>query len=106
MNKQSLVYIEGKTLESMMKTGDVNDINFVQIDLFCRVSPEQKEIIVNQLKKTGKTFYCGDGTNDMGALKASDSGLALLPYNPDLRKKLDDVSKTEINKQYSQMMVS
>jgi len=38
----------------MMKKGD--DINFVSIDLFCRVSPEQKEIIVNQLKKHGKTF--------------------------------------------------
>lgn len=81
----------------MMKAG--NDINFCNIDLYCRVSPEQKEIIVNQLKKSGKTFYCGDGTNDMGALKASDSGLALLPYNPHLRNKLDGVSKTEINKE-------
>lgn len=80
-------------------------IEFKNIDLFCRVSPEQKEIIVNQLKKTGKTFYCGDGTNDMGALKASDSGLALLPYNPDLREKLDSIKQSDINKEYSQMMV-
>jgi len=81
------------------------EIDFINIDLYCRVSPEQKEMIVNSLKKSGKTFYCGDGTNDMGALKASDSGLALLPYNPDLRNKLDQVSKTEINKEYSTMMV-
>jgi len=33
-----------------------HDINFCNIDLYCRVSPEQKEIIVNQLKKSGKTF--------------------------------------------------
>jgi len=43
------------------------------------VSPDQKETIVIELKKIDKVFYCGDGTNDMGALKMSDSGLALLP---------------------------
>lgn len=41
----------------------------------------------------------------MGALKASDSGLALMPYNPDLRKKLDEVNQSEVNKEYSQLMV-
>jgi len=48
------------------------------------------------LKKFGKVFYCGDGTNDMGALKNSDSGLALLPYNPSLRNKLDSVDKKRV----------
>jgi len=35
----------------------------------------------------------------MGALKQSDSGLALLPYNPDLRVKLDNVDKKAVNQE-------
>lgn len=58
---------------------DQKQVDYEKIDLFCRVSPQQKELIVIELKKKGKVFYCGDGTNDMGALKQSDSGMALLP---------------------------
>eukprot|EP00397_Hematodinium_sp_SG-2012_P005275 GEMP01005293.1.p1 GENE.GEMP01005293.1~~GEMP01005293.1.p1 ORF type:complete len:887 (+),score=208.24 GEMP01005293.1:918-3578(+) len=61
------------------------------IHLYARMSPEQKEQVILGIKhassvrqrglETGQaagTMMCGDGGNDVGALKAADIGLALL----------------------------
>ncbi|GIX64988.1 ion-translocating ATPase [Babesia caballi] len=71
--------------------------------VFARVSPQQKEFVIRTFKRAGmKTAMCGDGTNDMAALKAAHVGISLLKSSfkkkhSKVAEKLEGMIRKETN---------
>lgn len=50
----------------------------VKTQIFARMSPDEKNEVVERLQTLGYTvLMCGDGANDCAALKAADVGISL-----------------------------
>ncbi|KAJ0981077.1 hypothetical protein J5N97_009332 [Dioscorea zingiberensis] len=74
--------IGGDCFEMLQRTEAVLQV-IPYVKVFARVAPEQKELILTTFKTVGRmTLMCGDGTNDVGALKQAHVGIALLNAVP------------------------
>ncbi|KAL9179232.1 hypothetical protein ACHAXT_008522 [Thalassiosira profunda] len=62
------------------------------ISVFARHAPRHKEAVIAAFNASGRhTLMCGDGTNDVGALKQAHVGVSIVSV-PDLEKKQRDAN--------------
>lgn len=95
----------GKNLATAYECDEATSTVLAHFAIFARMTPDAKEKVIECLHSVGALcLMCGDGANDVGALKGADVGVALLSGFGDVnvdkgedgnKKKSKDAPKPE-----------
>nr|AGE95501.1 cation transporting atpase [Encephalitozoon cuniculi] len=83
--------VEGSEIDKVLESDE-----FFSVSIFARADPAHKEKIIEKYNKAGRyTLMCGDGTNDVGALKSAHVGIALMEAPVSVKKKGEPKTREE-----------
>lgn len=100
------VCITGSAYNVICANGMLNEL-LPKISVFARASPAQKEsIMVSYKEQKLVTLMCGDGTNDVGALKQAHIGVALLDGKPEDLEKIKKRMRLEAFKKQQESLAA
>jgi len=88
----------GKNLSAAIEADKGTTKILQHFKIFARMKPDEKETVIECLHSVGlNCLMCGDGANDVGALKQADVGVALLTGfgNVNVEKGDDGIDKKE-----------
>ena len=100
LSKSNDLATTGKSLALALESDDAMKSVLGYIKVFSRMTPDAKETVIECLHSVGATcLMCGDGANDVGALKGADVGVALLTGFGDINvDKSDEKSDKVVEK--------
>eukprot|EP01041_Mallomonas_annulata_P010324 gene10324-21543_t len=88
--------VSGKVLMAAMDKNPALSSHLTEFVVFARMRPDEKERVLLAMKDHGHiTLMCGDGANDVGALKQAHVGVALLSGFGDLNVSRDATNKAK-----------
>jgi manganese-transporting P-type ATPase len=95
LSRLQCLCLTGNVLSSLVRANlDISSI-LPHISIFARMNPNQKAFIINSFVKGGScVLMCGDGTNDVGALREANVGVSIV-NDVLLESKLDLIQSSK-----------